>query len=87
MEKVINEIRSKVAAGNVDGLIIVDGEYTTTSDETIYGNYHIKFELTDSDQLDIASRITFHTAEGGFDVNECAEEILNAGFNWWIESI
>lgn len=87
MQKVINEIRTKVAAGNVTGLIIVDGEYTTTSEETIYGNYHVKFELTDNDQLDFESRIIFHNEEGSFDVSESAEEILNAGFNFWIESV
>lgn len=87
MQKIINEIRSQVDTGNLTGLIIVDGEYTTQSEETIYGSYHIKFELTADNHLDFGSRITFHNEEGGFDVSESAEEILDAGFNFWIESV
>ncbi|WP_163855860.1 hypothetical protein [Paenibacillus elgii] len=85
MQKVINEIRAKVPQGDVTGSILVDGEYVTQAEETIYGNYRIKFDLDSNDAIDFDSRITFHNEDEGFDVSESAEEILNAGFNWWVE--
>ncbi|MEC0211808.1 hypothetical protein P4H70_22970 [Paenibacillus ehimensis] len=86
IQKVIDEIRAKVPQGDVTGSILVDGEYVTISEETIYGNYRINFDLATDNTLEFDSRITFHNEDGGFDVSESAEEILNAGFNWWIEN-
>ncbi|WP_088832752.1 hypothetical protein [Paenibacillus tyrfis] len=85
MQNVINEIRSKVSEGEVIGVVIVDGQYVTLSEETLFGRYRIGFFLGANDTLDFSSRITFHNEDGGFDVSETAEELLDASFNWWVE--
>lgn len=84
---VVGEIRDQVPAGFAIGSIVIEGEYVTNggAGETLLGNYKIKFELNEDDEIEFDG-IQFISADSKFDVLESADELLASGFNWWIEN-
>lgn len=86
LENVVSEIRAKVPAGFAVGNIIIDGEFVTNggAGETLYGNYHVKFELNEEDEIEFGE-IQFFYSDGKYEVIDSADALLTSGFNWWIQ--
>lgn len=77
MEKVVNDIRSKVSNGNVS--VTIKAEYGD-------GVYHLKAELMENNELEFGL-IKFYSENESYEVTEATpESIIEDSLNWWIET-